>query len=383
MITRRRLLQYGAALPLSFRSWITQTPERDLIAHLSERIPNLIEQYRVPGLSVSIIRDAQILWSQGFGVKSVTTKEPVSIDTVFEAASLSKPAFAYAVLRLFEKERYSLDAPLTEYVPQSFVKSFIRGEPRINLVTTRHVLSHTSGLPHGRELGSPIRLRFAPGSRFAYSATGMQYLQFVVEQLTKLSLRSMMRMALLEPFGMTRSSFGWLDRFAAEAAVGHGRSGRPGLSGNGEYLQLPAAEKERLRKEFPDSSDEASASAGLYTTAPDYAKFMIEMMGPRRRSDYHLSDAMLAEMLKPQIAITPEISWGLGWGVERTGSGDAFWHWGDWGVFRNFAIGFQERKAGIVILTNSFNGPEVYRQIILDAIGGTHPAFAWVNSYRP
>jgi hypothetical protein len=92
---------------------------------------------------------------------------------------------------------------------------------------------------------------------------------------------------------------------------------------------------------------------------------------------------MLAGLLTPQIAVAPGISWSLGWGLEHTASGDAFWHWGDWGVFRNFAIGFRLQKAGIVVLTNSFNGPQVYGEIIPDALGETHPAFAWVNSYRP
>ena len=182
---------------------------------------------------------------------------------------------------------------------------------------------------------------------------------------------------------MTRSSFGWLDRFAADAATGHDRGGSLGLSGNGRYLQLPAAEKERLRKQFPDSGDDASASAGLYTTAPDYARFMIEIMAPWRPSDSHVSDSMLAEMLKGQVAINADISWGLGWGLERAQSGNAFWHWGDWGVFRNFAIGFKDTGTGIVVLTNSFNGPDVYAPIISSATGGTHPAFAWVSSYRP
>ena len=95
-MTRRRFLQYGAAIPLSFKAWLLQTPSRELIAQLSARIPKLMEQHRVPGLSVSIIHDAQISWSQGFGVKNALTKEPVTADTVFEAASLSKPAFAYS-----------------------------------------------------------------------------------------------------------------------------------------------------------------------------------------------------------------------------------------------------------------------------------------------
>ena len=210
----------------------------------------------------------------------------------------------------------------------------------------------------------------------------MQYLQFVVDQLSKRSLREVMRTNLLDPFGMSRSSFGWLERYTKEAAEGHGQSGRPGLSGKGQFLRMPAAELERLRA-LPDFSDEASASAGLYTTASDYARFMIEIMQPAKRGEYHLSDSFVTEMLKPQINVAPRIACGLGWGIEQTPSGNAYWHWGDWGVFRNFAIAFRKQRLGIVVFTNSFNGPQAYGQIIPNAIGETHPAFAWVSSYRP
>lgn len=127
-MTRRRLLHYGVAVPASFKYWMLQISSRDVIDQLSEMIPRLMERHRVPGLSVSVIRDAEILWSQGFGVKSTETNETVTSDTIFEAASLSKPAFAYAALRFFETDERHLDIPLTEYVPESFIK----GEARIN-----------------------------------------------------------------------------------------------------------------------------------------------------------------------------------------------------------------------------------------------------------
>jgi hypothetical protein len=75
-------------------------------------------------------------------------------------------------------------------------------------------------------------------------------------------------------------------------------------------------------------------------------------------------------------------SWCLGWGLEHSVSGDAFWHWGDWGVFRNFAIAYRKQKVGVVVLTNSFYGPRVYREVVPQSIGGEHPAFEWVRRYR-
>ena len=390
--SRRRFLKQGAAsvlcasaLPLSSRAKSndvgklkTDVPAKELIADLSKLIPQLMSKHRVPGLSIAVIRDAEIMWSQGFGVKSVVTREPVNPDTVFEAASLSKPAFAYPVLKMCEKGKLGLDTPLTEYLPTPFIPD----EPRMQLITARLILSHSSGLPHGRPAGVPNALRFTPGKQFYYSATGYQYLQNVVERLSNQPLSDFMKINLLEPFGMQSSSFGWIDRYDKQAAQGHDKDGNPGLSGNGQYLKHTAEQRVEFERDFPEYKYPTS-SAGLYTTASDYAKFMIEIIRPSNKDLFRLSDAITDDMLKPQIKITESISWGLGWGIEQADVGDAFWHWGDWGVFRNFAVAFRKQKIGVVILTNSFNGPKVYREIVPKAIGGNHPAFAWVNSYRP
>src|SRR6202023_2071285 len=104
------------------------------------RIPKLMDKAVVPGFSIVIIQDAKLLWRRGFGVKNSASKEPVDNDTVFEAASTSKPVFAYAVMKLVEKGVIDLDTPLTHYTSERFLK----GDPRLDLVTARHVLSHTS-----------------------------------------------------------------------------------------------------------------------------------------------------------------------------------------------------------------------------------------------
>jgi CubicO group peptidase (beta-lactamase class C family) len=349
-----------------------------VIAGLTKSIPDWMSKRGVPGLSVALIKDARVAWTQGFGVKSAVTKDPAPADTVFEAASLSKPCFAYAALKLCDMGKLNLDAPLNEYLPTPLVPN----EPRLKMITARRVLSHSSGLPHGRPEGTPISLRFTPGERFAYSATGFQYLQMVVERAAGQQLTDFMKSRVLDPFGMRSSNFGWVKRFETESAQGHWKDGRTGLSGNGKYLAATAEEKEKMNRDFPEYNY-PSASAGLYTTAGDYARFMIEVMAPTREDPFRLSEAMVAEMLKPQIKVKDSISWGLGWGIERTVSGDAFWHWGDWGIFRNFALASKKEAAGVVVLTNSFNGPKVYQEIVPAAIGGVHPSLAWVQSYRP
>src|SRR4030095_4634441 len=117
------------------------TSSETLIADFERLISNLMEEAVVPGLSIAVIKDAKLFWRRGFGVKDSSSKEPVDNDTMFEAASVSKTVFAYAVMKLCEKGVLALDTPLTKYTPDRVVES----DPRLELITPRHVLSHSSG----------------------------------------------------------------------------------------------------------------------------------------------------------------------------------------------------------------------------------------------
>lgn len=352
--------------------------DAELIARLTKSIPARLNDSQVPGLQIALIREARVIWSQGFGTRSVTGKEPVNTETVFEAASLSKPAFAYMALKLCELGKLGLDTPLTEYMPEPFIPD----EPRLKLITARMVLSHSSGLSHARPPGAPLTIGFTPGTDFSYSAPGFQYLQIVIERLTGRGLSELMDEYLLKPLGMSNSSFGWQERFRKNFAEGHGRNGKPGLSGNGRYMRMTEEQRQKFNRDYPENR-EPGAAAGLYTTATDFAKYMIEIMRSSKKDKTHLSEQAVAEMLRPQVKVRKAmsigqpvrgVSWGLGWGIEETNEGDAFWHWGDWGVYRNFAVGYRNQGTGLVVMTNSFHGARVYMEMIKEAIGGTHPA---------
>src|SRR5262249_25961442 len=151
-----------------------------LIASLEKQIPKLMEEAKVPGLSIAIIKDAKLLWRRGFGVKGVTSQEPVDDDTLFEAASTSKPIFAYLIMMLCQKGVMDLDTPLTKYTSELFLKD----DPRLNLITARHVLSHTSGFQNWRTKEQPLKIHFKPGEKWSYSGEGYSYLQSIATHLT-------------------------------------------------------------------------------------------------------------------------------------------------------------------------------------------------------
>ncbi len=357
---RRQFLQHCRTALLGFSTfslvnWGTKQLKANLfpeniIANLEERVPTLMRQAAVPGLSLAIVKEGKIFWSRGFGVKNRKRKQPVDNNTVFAAASLSKPVFAYAVLKLCERGQLDLDTPLTEYTERPYIK-----DPRLKRITARIVLCHTTGFPNWSG-NAPVWIEAKPGSRFGYSGEGYLYLQRVVEQITKQPLSNYIRYNCLVPLGMNNSSYIWEKEYQRSATDGHDRSGNP------KPMRRPK---------------EALSAGSLRTTATDFAQFLIAMIESGTQESPQLTAASLDQMLRPQVKINQFLDWGLGWGLEQTPDGDFFWHWGDSSLFTSFTVASRKLKTGIVILTNSKNGLKICEEIVRLSIGGQHPAFAF------
>ncbi len=162
-----------------------QTAKKEhVVARLEQLIPQLMKDGDVPGLSIALARGGELVWHKGFGVKNTKTNEPVTDGTVFEAASLSKPVFAYAVLKLVDAGKFDLDKPLNQYLPGNYD---VGDDSRLGLITARHVLSHTPGFPNWRPRGGALKIHFTPGDRFSYSGEGFVYLSKVIEHVTERS----------------------------------------------------------------------------------------------------------------------------------------------------------------------------------------------------
>ncbi|MEM7553330.1 MAG: serine hydrolase domain-containing protein [Cyanobacteria bacterium P01_A01_bin.84] len=370
-ISRRQLLKYSktSLVALSSLNLInllansSTTAAENIISNLELQIPKLMQKASVPGVSIAIIRNQKLFWYQAFGFKNQYTKKPVTNKTVFAAASLSKPLFAYAVLKMVERGELNLDTPLTEYTDKPYIP-----DSRIKLINTRKVLSHTTGFPNWSG-SAPLWIKNQPGTKFGYSGEGFLYLQKIVEQITNQPLEDYLQQQILIPFGMDSSSFIWQDKYTEIASYGHDRQGKPKVMGK----------------------PKAAVSAGsLRTTAADYAQFIIAMMqsgaidssANSSSNNFRLTESSLKQMLTPQTKISRSIDWGLGWGLEKTNKDNFFWHWGDLVTFKSFVMGSRNLQTGIVILTNSQNGLKICEQIISQAVGGKHPAFKfWMIDY--
>lgn len=340
-------------------------PLSKVTSRLERDLPQLMKKADVPGLSIALIRNGVVVWHRGFGVKDSRTKEPVKDDTVFEAASLSKPVFAYATMKLVDAGKFDLDKPLNQYLPGNYD---VGPDPRLDQITARRVLSHTSGFPNWRGGDPVLRIFFTPGEKFSYSGEGFVYLSKVIEHITGEKFNDFMKRTVFGPLGMTNSSYVWQNGYDTQKTSRHNSLGEPSPQNK------PSA---------------ANAAASLHTTAEDYARFVAGVM-----NGAELKKGTLTRMLTRQIQVdeggmnttsrpadklSPTISWGLGFGLQITADGPSFWHWGDNGDTKAFFVAYQRQKIGVVVFTNSFNGLSFMPELLDEAIGGQQPALAWIK----
>ena len=335
----RVLVALAACAPISLRAQNTGFEE----AAVSDRLPALMDSAGIPGLAVAVLRDGRVTWTSGAGTRRAGTREAVDENTVFEAASLSKPVFAYVVLKLVDQGRLDLDRPLADYLPLQGLR-----DPRAARITARMVLSHTTGLPNELHPGDSLALAFDPGSSFRYSGEGYAYLQQVVEHETGQSLERLAKTLVFDPLGMTRSSFVWEDRFGSNAAVGHGGGRIPRAPGR------PAA---------------ARAPSSLHTSVSDYARFAAAVL-----TGEGLLDATARDMGRAQSRMASRIPWGLGWALDADEPRPALWHWGDNSNtgFTAFVMLSPARRSGVIWLANSVTGLSIAGPLLDVTLPGPH-----------
>jgi CubicO group peptidase (beta-lactamase class C family) len=329
---------------------------------LQKHILALLEELKVPGLSIAIFHDAKLSWRRAFGFKNSVSKEPVDHTTVFEIGSPSKPVFAYAVMKLCENGVMDLDTPLTKYTSERFLD----GDSRLDLITARHVLSHTSGFQNWRSTSDPLRIHFTPGERYFYSGEGYSYLQSVVTHLTghvnrndcerfeddlevcATDFEAYMKANVLEPFEMSSSAYTLDERLASRSARPHDDQGRP-----------------FERKSTAPSVARYGAAGGLYSTPTDYAKFLIKVIDPKPADRFRLTRDSIEEMLRPQVKVDDSKSRGLDWTITQTKEGTVISRDGSNPGFHCFSKASLKDKSGYVVMTNGDNGWKFFLEELL------------------
>jgi len=309
--------------------------------------------YKCPGVSIAVIRDNQIDWAKGYGVREAGGTEPITSQTVFQAASISKPVTAMAALKLVELGHISLDQDINE-----FLKTWKLSESRFtskNKATLRRLLSHTAGITvhgfpgyaEGATLptivqildGQPpantetIRVDTVPGTISRYSGGGIVMVQCALIDREGKTFPEIMKERVIDPLGMTRSTYcqPLPESWRSDAASGH----YPDMSVvPGKYHVYPEM-----------------APAGLWTTPSDLARFAIEIsQSLEGKSNRVLSQEMTRQMLTPVLDDA-----GLGVFIERRGSTEYVGHNGANEGFRSQMVFQRSGGNGAVVMINGSN----------------------------
>lgn len=313
----------------------------------------LAQAHRVCAVTLAIVKDRKLATIDGANGCARSGARP-GADKVFQAASLSKPVFAYAVLKLAAQGKLALDAPVMRYLPQGYRHGFsplqpepseLVGDPLLRAVTIRMLLNHSAGLPNWSS--GPLGFKTAPGTTWSYSGEGYVLLQRAVETVSGQPLDQFMRSQVFEPLGMRHSSY-VLNADVAAALL-------PGTKANG-------APRTTMELRHPN------AAITLYTSTADYAAFLVAV----------LNDAPLLRQLgEAPVLVDPslDLAWGLGWGLAREGDDALFWQWGNNPGYRAFVMASPRTGDGFVMLSNSENGLKLAEPLARNILPGEHKVF--------
>jgi CubicO group peptidase (beta-lactamase class C family) len=327
-----------------------------------------MKAHYVPGLSVAVINDYQLEWARGYGVREWGTANAVDTNTLFQAASISKPVTAIAALRLVEAGKLALDEDVNRYLSSWQIPANGSWQPRITL---RHLLSHTGGLTVHGFLGygddevvpslhqildgeipansEPIRVNILPGISWRYAGGGYCILQQMLEDVTGKPFSDLMNELVFEPLGMMNSRYEHplTEQYWLNAAHAHYYTSQPI---KGKWYTYPEL-----------------AAAGLWTTPSDLARLVIEIqLASAGKSTRLLSQSMVEQMLSPVIK-ADEGAMGLGFFLLKEGSALRFGHGGDNVGYKAIFMAYREHGQGAIIMANGDQGDSLKKEV-LDAI---------------
>ncbi|MEW8506087.1 MAG: serine hydrolase domain-containing protein [Candidatus Thiodiazotropha sp.] len=327
---------------------LTDMPVETISAVLDKEIPDLMQKRHIEGLSLVIIRKGKSSISKSFGYADVKSNRQVDEQTVFRAASLGKPVFAYILVSLARQGIIDLDTPLYEYSAKEVVKD----DTRSKAITARMVLKHTSGLPNLGGKNKEIEFLFDPDTGFEYSGYAYLYLQEVIETVTGRNLNKLASELVFRPLRMTESGYVWQEKYRGRMANSYGASGEV----------FPSREEPVI----------GHSAWSLFTTIADYARFVLHMI-----ETSNTQHSIASVMLSPQVDVADGVRWGLGWGLQETTPNYSFWHWGSMAGFRHYVVGYPKEKTAVIVFTNNSRAFKMVDEVMAMAIGGGYPSYEW------
>lgn len=319
----------------------------DFNANRTRQLDYFIETYQkyfnIPGVSLALVKDGKLIYHKTYGVKNMITGEKVDGNTLFEAASVTKPVFAFAVQRLAERNVIDLEKPLYEYLPYNDIDY----DERYKLITARHVLTHRTGFPNWRWMNQDgkLDLKFTPGTKYNYSGEGFEYLKMVVEKITGKKVEQVLKEEVIEPIGLYHTFFSRNDSLRSMVAEGH-------------FNKLP---------NFDELPENPGMAYSMHTESKIFTRFMIYLLEQKglntqsyqsmfaKHSEYNF-DAGDEKPKDPAYM-------GMSLEVRETPFGKSFGHGGNNGDFKCGFEVYKDLRMGYVIFTNSNTSDPLLRYI--------------------
>jgi CubicO group peptidase (beta-lactamase class C family) len=336
-----------------------------------------MEYFKIRGLSIAVVHNYKIEWARGYGIMDTATQQPVTVQTLFQAGSISKSLNAVGVLKLVQDKKLDLYTDINTYLRswEFPYDSLSKGKK----ITVANLLSHTAGLSlhgfpgykrgdtipslsqvldgkHPANTG-PVRSQFEPGLRFQYSGGGTTISQLIVQDVTHQPYDVYMRENILKPLDMTMSS----------------------------YTQPPAKDKEKfLATAYRAGGNEVEgkyhiypeqAAAGLWTNPTDLAKYIIEtQLSLQGRSNKVLSQEIT------KLRLTPYIDSAAAFGVfiDAHGGEKYFGHNGSDEGFVSSYTGTFENGNGAVVMVSSDNDV-----LLSEVMNSVATVYGWKDYYKP
>ncbi len=331
---------------------------------------------KIPAVSIAVVNNGKLEWAKAYGYRSTDSLQRADTQTLFQAASVSKPIAAFGALTVVERGKLGLDTDINQYLKSWHTKPspFSSQKP----ITLRGLLSHTAGLTvhgfggyaNGRAIPTvvqilngekpanspPVVSDTVPGTRSQYSGGGYVVMQQAITDVTGETFPAFMQKTVLTPLGMTHSTY--------EQPLPESRQTNVSVAHFGNGKKIPGN-----WNTYPEM-----APAGLWTTPSDLAQYIIEVQQSLQGKGSHiLSEPMTKAMLTNQLG-----SHGLGPEVRGSGNELVFSHNGGNAGYRCLFYALAKTGQGVVIMTNSDRGMELIDELMRSVSN----AYGWAE-FRP
>lgn len=364
---RNLLFLFVFLVPFALNAQENSKSTEQFLSEIDKKIPQLLQDFLVPGAAIGIIENGEIVLQKGYGFADVEKEVKVDTKTGFNIGSISKTIAAWGVMKLVDEGKIDLDAPAEKYLTRWHLPE---SEFDSDKVTIRRLLSHTAGLSlHGYPGWSPkdtlptieeslngknngpgrVEIIMEPGTKYKYSGGGYSILQLIIEEVTGQKFEDYMQAQILEPLGMNNSSYKIDDKIMAASASGYDKFGE-------------AIDFELFT---------AQAAAGFHTTIEDFTRFAYANLY-RTKNNKKNNPILPGNILQQMMVAVPQAEgrygYGLAYFVESIPGTSVILN-GHRGANTGWHAIFlvnPETNDGFIMITNGGAGHQVYSHILYD-----------------